>query len=352
MYAFIGDLHLGVKLPQVDFINSLAQFLGYIQKSKEECHAIFVCGDLFDHRLSIEDAKFASKFIAALVYNHSGANHQNIPVYFVHGTYTHDQEQYPIYLSMIDETVRASVFYIPKATVMDVFGGKKVLFLPQEYGDIDYTKLFESKYDIIVGHGPIASQTKNPCKSAKYEIVHSAELLGKISELCVFGHYHGYTDFGNNVFYTGPWLQWKYGEDEPKVFFFCDDNLKVHTEPNPNAMEFKTIEISDPEQLREYLSQDIQTPHRFMISSTHSDMETYHGIMNSNKSSNVKFQLEEIVDEDDLQLTVDEVVDAQVEAAQPIPALITYIKDKYGIDPETQLHEYETQINKEEPKNG
>ena len=55
----------------------------------------------------------------------------------------------------------------------------------------------------------------------------------------------------------------------------------------------------------------------------------------------------EIVDEDDLQLTVDEVLDAQVEASQPIPALVTYIKDKYGVDAEEQLHDYETQINKE-----
>lgn len=353
MFAFIGDTHLGVKLPQADFMNSLSKFLEHIRNAEEECHAIFVCGDLFEHRLSIDDAKFAAKFIAALVYNHAKKDHTNIPIYFVHGTYSHDQEQYPIFLSMLDEVAKANVFYIPKACVYPVvFGDKKVLFLPQEYDNVDYSKFFEDEYDIIVGHGPIASQTKNPCKSKNYEIIHSAELLGKISKLCVFGHYHGYTDFGNHVYYTGPWLQWKYGEDEPRVFFFCNDNLEVFTKPNPYAMKFETIEIHNPEELREKLAQDIKTPHRFIINSPSCDMETYRGIINSNKSSMAKFQLEEIVDEDDLQLTVDETIDAQMEAAQPIPVLGAFIKDRYNLDADDQLHEYEVQISKEESRNG
>lgn len=349
MYAFLADTHIGVKLPLQHFMQSLEMFLEHIRKHKEECHAIFVCGDLFDHRLSVSDAKFASIFISRLIYNHAKKNTGNVPVYFVHGTFSHDQDQYPIFLEMIDKTVLADVFYIDKACVMTLVDGKKALFLPQEYG-VDYGKLFDDKYDLIVGHGPIASQTKNPCKSAKYEIIHSAELLGKISKLCVFGHYHGYTDFGDNVFYAGPWLQWKYGEDTPKVFFFCNDNFEVETVPNPNAMEFKTIEIRDPEKLREYLTQEIKTPHRFMIQSSSSDMETFRGIINSNNSSMIRFVLDEVVDEDDLQLSVDEVLDASESAVtvQPIPALITYIKDKYSIDAEARLHEYETMIKKEE----
>ena len=348
MYAFLADIHIGVNLPLAHFMDSLEMFLKQIKEHKEECHAIFVCGDLFDHRLSINDAKFASIFIARLVYNHAKKTGGNIPVYFIHGTYTHDQEQYDIFLQMIDKTILADVFYIEHACTMTLVDGKKALFLPQEYGDINYEPFFRDTYDIIIGHGPIASQTKNPCKSAKYEIIHSAELLGKISKICVFGHYHGFTDFGNNVFYTGPWLQWKYGEDEPKVFFFCNDKFEVETIPNPYAMEFKTIDITNPEVLREYMSQDITTPHRFMIQSSHDDMETYRGIINSNKSNMVKFIIEEIVDEDDLQLTVDEVVDAQTEAVQPIISLSTFIKDRYGIDVIEQLRDYESQINKEE----
>ena len=46
--------------------------------------------------------------------------------------------------------------------------------------------------------------------------------------------------------------------------------------------------------------------------------------------------------------SVDEIVEAQVESVQPIPALSTFIKDKYGLDADGQLQLYEAQINKEE----
>lgn len=354
MYAFIGDLHIGVKLPKIDFVQSMQMFLDLIKKNKEECHAIFVCGDFFDNRLTTDFLKFAAEMMTCLVCNGCGRNGRtHVPVYFVHGTYTHDQYQYEIFLPMLKKLDNVEVFYIENACELTLVDGKHALFLPQEYGDVAYDKFFEGKhYDLIIGHGPIASQTKNPCKSAKYEIIHSAELLGNISNICVFGHYHGYTDFGNGVYYTGPWLQWRYGEDEPNVFFFCNDKYEVFTEKNPYAMEFKTIDIQNPEQLREYINENPQTPHRFIIQSTSADMETYRGIINAggNTNSNLKFQLTEIEDEDDLQLSVDEVIDAQQEAVQPLPALEIYIKDKYGIDAHQQLEEYESQINKEDKK--
>ena len=56
MYAFIGDLHLCAgKLPRMDYVKSLNKFLGIIKNHKEECHGIFVIGDLFDHKLSVEE---------------------------------------------------------------------------------------------------------------------------------------------------------------------------------------------------------------------------------------------------------------------------------------------------------
>lgn len=350
MYAFLADIHLGVNLKKEDFAKSLDMFLGLIKKHKEECHAIIVAGDLFDHRLNVDETKFAAYFMLNLVMNGCGRNgRHHVPVYFVHGTYTHDQEQYDIFMPLLEKLDNVEVFYIEKACEFTLRNDVKVLFLPQEYGDVKYDKFFsdDKQYDMIIGHGPIASKTKNPCRSAKYEIVHSADLLGKHSKLCIFGHYHGFTDFGNGVYYIGPWLQWKYGEDEPKVFCFCNDNYEIETVPNPFAMEFKTIEIHHPEELRDVLTNDIKTPHRFIIESSKNDMETYRAIMNSNTNTNIKFQLTEMVDEDDMDLSVDEAMDAQLEVVQPIPALINYIKDMYGVDPSAKITEYENQINKE-----
>lgn len=349
MYAFIGDLHLGVKLPFEDYIMSLDRFLIYIKQHKEPCHAIFVCGDLFDHRLSIHEAQFASRFILELVCNHCGRNGiVHVPVYFIHGTYTHDLDQYDIFLPMLHKIDNVNVFYCKQHGQFELKNGLKVLAIPHEDGNVDYTEAFNKSYDMIVGHGVIATDTRNPCK-AHSGVIHSADLLGKISKLCVFGHYHGFTDFGNNVYYTGPWLRWRYGEDEKRVFFFCNDKLEVETLDNPYALEYKTIEINNPEELREVIASDIHTPHRFIINATTDDVHVYRGIiLATQQNSNIKYQLnteavEEEVDEED---DPTEVYHNDA-AMKPIPSLITYIVDKYGIDPTEKLAEYETQINRE-----
>ena len=352
MYAFIGDLHLGVKLQNEDFMKSLCKFLEIIKRHKEDCRAIFVCGDLFDHRLSVDELKFATKIILSLCFNQCGNNGGNAPVYFVHGTYTHDFEQYEIFMPILEKLDNVNVFYTKKATACTLFHGEKVLFLPQEYDHVpEYETLFKDQYDLIVGHGPIASTTKSPCKSGRSDILHSAEVLSKISKLCVFGHYHGYTDFGNGVYYTGPWLRWRYGEDEPRVFFFCDDNFQVFTEPNPFALEYETIKIHNPEELRDIISKPVLNPKRFIIETSTNEMVSYQGIMDVSKSNpNLKFQWEIEDIEDDLKLSVDDTMDSQMEHQQPLPALISFIQDKYGINAEEQLKEYESQIQKEEIK--
>jgi len=349
LLAFIGDLHIGTKLPQADYLKSLDKFLGLIKEHKEECHCIFVCGDLFDHKLTIDEAKFASIFLLNLVCNNCGRNgHQHVPVHFIHGTYGHDHDQYEIFLPMLDRIPNVNIFYTKTACISVLRNGLRVLYLPQEYGDVDYSKAFDKKYDIIVGHGPLSSETKHPCKSTQYEILHSAEQLGDISKLCVFGHYHGYTDFGNNVYYTGPWLRWKYGEDEPRVFFFCNDNFEVETVPNEFALEYETFEIHSPEELRREVSKEINNPHRFIIHCKNDELTEYHAIMNVFKKNQfLKYQIiSETISKDDSIKKFDsnQITNPIVE---PVPALIEYVKDKYDIDVSTEIKEYETKINRD-----
>lgn len=347
MYAFIGDLHLGVKLPQIDFLKSLDTFLGLIKSHKEECHCIFVIGDLFDHKLTVEEAKFAAILIVNLVCNGCGRNgREHIPVHFIHGTYTHDNEQYEMFMPLMEKLPNTEVFYTKHACTGTLRNGVKILYLPQEYrGSIDYSQAFKEKYDIIVGHGPVSSNVKSPCKSTQYEILHSAEQLGSISKLCVFGHYHGYTDFGNNVYYTGPWLRWKYGEDEPRVFFFCNDDYDVETYPNEIALDFVTVHIYSPEELRSALSKDISNPHRFIIHCKNEELNEYHGIMNAYKNNQfVKYQImSEHVEKEET--VVDDVSTHPI--VEPVPALIEYVKDKYDLDVTEEVKEYESRINRD-----
>jgi hypothetical protein len=352
MYAFMADIHLGTKLPQIDYLKSLDMFLDIIKKHKEECHCIFVLGDLFDHRLSIDEAHFASLFLLNLVCNNCGRNGRtHVPVHFIHGTYTHDYEQYGIYLPILEKIDNVEVFYTKSACSQKLMNGTSVLYLPQEYGEIDYTEAFKNKYDIIIGHGPLSSEVKHPCKATQYEIKHSAELLGNISNVCVFGHYHGYTDFGNNVFYASPWLRWKYGENDPHVFFICNDRFEVETIPNPYAMEYETVDIFSPEELRVELSKDINNPHRFMIHCKGDELREYHAIMNTYKNNQyIKYHiLSEDINKDDVihQITKTSSTSPMVE---PIPALVSYISDKYSVDTSKEIREYESKINKETNK--
>lgn len=344
MYAFMSDIHLGSKLSPKDYLKSLDKFIDIIKNHKEKCHCIFVCGDMFDHRLSIEEAKFASIFMINVVCNNCGRDGVvHVPVKFIHGTYTHDYDQYDIFLSILNKIPDVDLFYTKEKCIESLQNGASVLYLPQEYGDIDYSQFLSQKYDIIVGHGPISSETKHPCKSTQYEILHSVEQLGEISKICVFGHYHGFTDFGNNVFYTGPWLRWKYGEDEDRVFFFCNDNFEVEIIPNEFAMKYETFEISSPEQLRTELSKEISNPHRFIIHCSSNDLSEYHAIMNIYKKN--KFLKYQIISENNNTLLKNDnerrISNAIVE---PVPALIEYVRNKYSIDVSNEINEYERKI--------
>lgn len=350
MFSYLADIHLGNKLSNEVQMKSLEMFLQLIKKHKEPCHCIFVCGDLFNHRLSIDEAKFASLYLLRLVCNQCGENGKHVPVHFIHGTYTHDYEQYKIYLPLLEQIDGVRIFYAETACAKQLWSnGPTVLYLPQEYGNVDYAEAFSHTYDIIVGHGPISSSNLNPCKSKSEEIVHSADLLGEISKICVFGHFHGYTDFGNNVYYAGPLLQWKYGEDIPKRFFFCNDQYEVETVLNPYAMEFKTIDIYQPEELRNALSKEIKSPHRFMIHSDMYSLSTYHGIMaTTKKNSYISYRI--ISDIERTVKPTSESTTPQHTIVEPVAGLIQYIEERYQLNAEKEVREYEDKIRKEEKK--
>lgn len=356
MIAFIADIHLGTKLSQMDYLKSLNKFLDIIKKHKEPCHAIIVLGDLFDHRLSIDEAKFASMFISNIVCNYCGRDRNiHVPVKFIHGTYTHDYDQYGIYLSILNKIPDVDIFYTNTVCSDSLSNGMRILYLPQEYGDIDYSEAFNSEYDIIVGHGPMSSQTSQPCKSTQYEILHSVEQLGSISKICVFGHYHNYTDFGNNVYYAGSMLRWMYGEDVEKRFFICNDNFEVETIPNEFALKYETITVDSPESLRSELSKEIDNPHRFIITPNNdSELVEYNAIMNAyKKNPNLKYRINQSTmnNNDDVDnKKIDTLLNPSNVIIEPIPALLSYIKDKYDTDVTDEIHDYENKINRNNEK--
>lgn len=355
MYAFISDIHIGVNLKNEDFMNSLDMLLKIIHDHKEPCHCIFVCGDLFERRLNIDEYKFATKFLLKLVCNNVSRNPEvpHVPVHFIKGTDSHDCNQYDIFIPLLYRLNRG-VYYTKTNEEYINEAGHRILYLPQLYGEVKYDDYFSKEYDIIVGHGPMSSSTMSPCKCANYEILMPADKLGEISKICVFGHYHGYTDFGNNVFYTGPLLRWQFGQPEKRVFTICDDNFNMETYPNPYAIEYKKEKISDVESLRKQVSEGISTPVRFVIDVTNdTNMEEYYAIMNMTKNNkNISYQINTITESEesnDTSISTEEKETTIVssEIADPIDSLIQYISNKYDMDTEKEIREYESKIKQE-----
>lgn len=308
---------------------------------------------MFEHKLSIEEAKFAAIFIFNLVYNRCGPNGTNAPVYFIHGTCSHDNDQYDVYLNIFKRLKHVNIFYTDTACEITLQNGKTVLMLPQEYaGSVDYSKLLNKDkfYDIIVGHGPMSSLVNQPCQSKQTEIMMSTDLMGDISNICVFGHYHNYTEFDKNVFYAGAWLRWKYGEDKDCYFVICDDDFNLEKYPNKNAMLYETIVVENPEHLRKELSKEITNPHRFLITCNNDTLNEYVAIMNVYKRNElIKFN---ITNERKQQTSegFSTINHATTSSVEPIPALLQYIIQKYEQSVDDEINSYVDKINRDKKK--
>lgn len=353
MFAFLADIHISNKLKPGDYLKSLDVFLDHIKSCKEPCHAIFILGDLFDHRLDISESKLATIFLLKLVCNNCGkGNVRNVPCYFIHGTYSHDLEQYNIFLPMLQKIDNVEIFYTNEMGECTLHSGHKVLLLPQQYNE-DYSDILKKKYDIIIGHGVISSELKNPCQASHGDYIFPVEILKDISKICVFGHYHEFTDFGDNIFYAGSMLRSKYNEDTPKQFLFCDDKYNVTTIKNPYALEYKTIHVNNPDELRTIISSEISTPHRFVIDSSDKEhLDEYSAIMNINKNNkNITYKMEDkstdIPENNTLNIT-DLKVSNNRTISDPIKELIAYTNEKYNINVEKEIHEYTNKINRKE----
>ena len=351
MFAFIADVHISSKLKPSDYLDSLSVFLEHIEDSKEECHAIFILGDVFDHRLDIDESKLAAKWLQRITCNYCGRSMTHVPCYFIHGTYSHDLDQYDIFLPNLSKIENVYIYYTNQVCEMELMSGHKVLLLPQEYNK-DYSEWLNKKYDIIIGHGVVSSFTKSPCQSAHGDYIFQSDVLGKLSNICVFGHFHEYTEFGDNVFYAGSMLRTKYNEDTPKQFLFCNDKYEPYTIKNPYAMEFKTIKIESPDQLREIISTDIKTPHRFILSPEDTEhREEYTAIMSINKNNkNITYKVESKNTDTEEQTNTDDTIriEKRVKINNPIPELISFIKENHNEDVEKQINEYVSEITKKE----
>lgn len=345
MFGFLTDFHIGTKLSKSAYMKSLDFFIDHMKKSDEPCKMIFVCGDFFDHVLNISDYTFAAAMLLKLCNN--GLNHgKNVPVHFIHGTYSHDNDQLMIFLPLLKK-INPGVEYF-KQPDFKMTNGIKVLYLPQIYNVEPPMAYFENvKYDIIVGHGVISSANNSPCKSKDNDVIYPTELLSSLSNICVFGHYHDYTEFDGNVFYGGAPLRWMYGENVQKGFLYCNDKFEPEFVPNPYAKDFTVVKINSPDELRKYLSSNIENPHRFVISiNSEKELAEYKSIIDINKNNtNISFKISLNMKQDKQEENRDIVMTTH--NANPILELKDFIKSRFNKDTSELIDKYVNIINKD-----
>lgn len=237
-----ADLHIG-SIKNIPYVyNTITNiFDKEIQLGKVD--AVVFLGDYF-HQLFKCNSEYVRLAINIMSYLMLLCRRKNIKVRMVYGTESHDSDQYGIF----DFFTKCSDFdfkVITTAQAEDLFFNCRVLYLPEEYvydKESYYSKLLSGRYDYIFGHGviqegmPMAKPSVTKEKSVP--IFKSAE-LARISKVCVFGHYHIYTDMGNSVYYLGSLFRNSFGEDEAKGYGIIENDELTFVE-NSDTYEFKT----------------------------------------------------------------------------------------------------------------
>lgn len=267
-----ADLHIG-SIKNIPYVyNTITNiFDKEIQYNKVD--AVVFLGDYF-HQLFKCNSEYVRLAINIMSYLMLLCRRKNIKVRVVYGTESHDSDQYGIF----DFFTKCSDFdfkVITTAQSEDLFFNCKVLYLPEEYiydKDSYYEKLFKNRYDYIFGHGVIQEGMpmikSSSTKEKSVPIFKSAE-LSRISKVCVFGHYHVYTDLGNNVYYLGSLFRNAFGEDQPKGYGIIENDELTFVE-NPDTYEFKTYVYSKDSSI--YKNQDAFMREFYRLKAKHSNI--------------------------------------------------------------------------------
>lgn len=233
----ISDIHIGAFPIEKLYQEFKYQFLEKVKKMKELDFIIF-CGDLFDHKLFLNEKEsyYAYKMIQELI----SICKKDIKIRFVYGTESHECNQYNIFSTIKDTDIRI----IKTVEEEELFPDCRVLYLPEEYvydKKEFYKDYFEKEdyYDFIFGHGIIregmkvaAVKNENSSKTRKKVPVFSTAEFHKICKgRTFFGHYHIHTKM-DDVFYVGSFSRWKFGEEEEKGFYeiFYNTEKEIHKE--------------------------------------------------------------------------------------------------------------------------
>ena len=247
-----GDVHIS-SIKDVDYVYNVTTDILEKELLFTKTDAVVIIGDYF-HRLLKVNEDYTALAINIMSFLVRACKKNNIKIRIVYGTESHDSGQYILFnYHLTDPNLDFKI--INTVTEEELFPGVNVLYLPEEYmmsKENHYKDALYSgkKYDYIFGHGviiegmPMLQFDTKPKSNEKHVPHFKSGELGSISKLCLFNHYHCYSDIGDGVYYLGSLFRDSFGEETPKGYGIIDNN-KFEFIENEKAYVYKTYEFND-----------------------------------------------------------------------------------------------------------
>jgi len=212
---------------------------------------VVILGDYF-HRLFKVNEEYVSCAINVMSFLIRACERSNTKIRIIYGTESHEMAQYKLFNYHFTDTT-VDIRLLDTVTEENI-DGYNILYVPEEYinnkqkfyGNTIYSG---KRYNYIFGHGtiedgmpPIISFSSHKNDEKRVPRFQS-NTFSEISDITVFGHYHSFTQMGNNVFYLGSLFRDSFGQEEPKGYGIIENGIFTFYE-NEQAYVYKTYEFT------------------------------------------------------------------------------------------------------------
>lgn len=231
----MADIHIGSIKDIKYFYNTMKDIIDREIMFKKT-DVVVILGDYFD-RLFKNNEDFTALAINIMSYLVIACTRNNTKIRIIYGTESHEMNQYRLFnFHLISKNVDMKIF---ETVTEEEIDGKKILYVPEEYID-DKSKHYKkylynnNYYDFIFGHGviedgmpEIISYGNNKSNKEKHVPRFKSGEFAKISDVCIFGHYHQFTNICECVFYLGSLFRDSFGEEIDKCYCIISDDDSI-----------------------------------------------------------------------------------------------------------------------------
>ncbi len=248
----LADIHIG-SIKDINYVYNVTTDIIEKELVFQKTDLVVILGDYFD-KLFKTNESYTALAINLMAYLVRCCKRSHIKIRMIYGTESHDMNQYQLFHPYItSDEVDLKIF--DTVTEEETFPGVNILYIPEEYifQKQEFYKNYlyaEKHYDYIFGHGIIEDGLPTnmvldlavPKSDEKQVPRFKSGEFSSISDITVFGHFHCYTDMGNQIYYLGSLFRDSFGEEIPKGYGIIEDKQFTFIE-NKEAYVFKTYEF-------------------------------------------------------------------------------------------------------------